>query len=131
MLALLCHAVVTQRPLVVETHSYPAVASDDQPDRSAAHKNLDTYKYYGQVIHHKHSSASQLCSTSTMWRLPAAWPSGQYLACYVLLAQVWGGTAEVCLASEWLRGRSMLTRILLYTSGCTKSIPTWNYEPRA
>jgi len=130
MLALFCHAVVTQRPLVVETHSYPAVASDDQPDRSAAHKNLDTCKYLPG-----HSPQTLQCIT-TMFNfhnvaLTSSVAKRPILGLLRVAGIVWGATAEVCLASEWLRGRSMLTRISLYTSGCTKSIPTWNYEPRA
>lgn len=118
MLALFCRAVVTQRPLIVETHSYPAVPSDDQPDRSAAHKNLGTWKHNGQAIH-KHYRAS------------AAWSRDHYATCSRAAGTVWGATAKVCLASDWLQGRAMLARMLLHNSGCTRSIPTWNYEPES
>lgn len=123
--------MVTQRPLVVETHSYPAVPFDDQPDRSAAHKKLVRIilastmarPFTNTTEHHNSIRLPQPGIYQQHGRATNTRPLN------VLAGPVLGATAEVCLSSDWLRGRSMLTRMLLYNSSLTWSIPPWSAEP--
>lgn len=45
-----------------QTHTYPTIPSDDQPDRSAAHKNLArTYRYNGRYAFTKNAEITPTC----------------------------------------------------------------------